>query len=73
MKKSEIKVGGYYRARVSGILVTVRVDDIETRNADTSRQGRTYYWVTNLRTNRRLTFQSAQKFRLEVNESGVPA
>lgn len=72
MKKSEIKVGGYYQARISGNFVTVRVDEIGTRYADRFRQGGTYYRVTNLKTGRSLTFLSARKFRLEVNESGVP-
>ena len=76
MKKNEIKKGGKYIAKVSGNLVTVRVDEIR----ETRRSGRydysgkvTYrdvvvYDVTNLKTGRRTTFKSAQKFRREVVE-----
>lgn len=71
MKKSDIKVGGYYRANVSGILVTVRVDEISTFNSNKYRKGGTRYEVTNLRTGRMLTFRSARKFRRETNVSGV--
>ena len=68
MKKSEIKVGSFYRARVSGSYATVRVDAIADHCSDLS----TFYNVTNLKTGRKLTFQSARKFRSEVSESGVP-
>ncbi len=73
MKKSEIVVGRFYRARVSGFPVTVRVDSIGTvyPNRHYLKCG-THYHVTNLKTGRQLTFQSAQKFRFETNESGVP-
>lgn len=71
MKKSEIKVGGHYRAKVSRNLVTVRVDAIRSgtrylgsgKTSDT-----TVYDVTNLKTGRRTTFRSAMKFR---NEAGM--
>ena len=72
MKKFQIEVGKYYRARISGVDVTVLVNVIGTRFADKYRRGGTYYHITNLRTGRNLTFQSASKFRLEVSESGVP-
>ena len=68
MKNSEIKVGGIYNARVSGKLVTVRVDAIlEAFNTgvDTSSGSRfsfTVYEVTNLDTGREITFRSATKF-----------
>ena len=75
MKKSEIKVGGLYRAKVSNNLVTVRVDAIReegsrvrpqsTARANYSRIN-TYYDVTNLSTGRKTTFRSAMKFRSEV-------
>lgn len=71
MLKSEIEVGRFYRARVSGIPVIVRVDLIGTRT-DRYHQGRTIYHVTNLRTGRKLTFYSTRKFRLEVNREGRP-
>ena len=70
MKKSDIVVGRYYQARISGHFVTVRVDEI-VLPIRLCRRG-THYRVTNLRTGRNLTFRSAQKFRLEVSESGVP-
>lgn len=71
MKKAEIKVGGYYRAKVSGNLVTVRVDAVrETDPAGTLTNKRgnikspvTVYDVTNLKTGRKTTFRSAAKFR----------
>ncbi len=63
MRKSEIKVGGHYRAKVSGKLTTVRVERIgEAYN------GRTRYDVTNLTTGRNIMFRSAAKFRAEVKE-----
>src|SRR5689334_16895701 len=65
MKASEIKVGGKYRAMVSGVLCTVRVDRV--RDSVTYRGGKAVdtklYDVTNERTGRRTTFRSAAKFR----------
>ena len=61
MKKSEIKVGGYYTAKISGQIVTVKVNKIEVRPHFT--KDRTHYDVTNQRTGRHTTFLSAQKFR----------
>ena len=67
MKKSQIKVGGHYLARVSRNLVTVRVDAIRERSGGGtypgSISGGTSYDVTNLKTGRKTTFRSAQKFR----------
>jgi DNA helicase-2/ATP-dependent DNA helicase PcrA len=62
MKKEQIKVGGVYRARISGNFVDVRVDDIRTTRAGYGREG-THYHVTNLKTNRKCVFRSAAKFR----------
>ena len=59
MKKSEIKVGGLYLAKVAGSVTTVRVD--ATRGSG--------YNVTNLRTGRKTTFRSAAKFRCKVNST----
>lgn len=64
MKKSEIKQGGVYKAVVSNILCDVRVDGIH--KASYRDKSITRYDVTNLRTGRKLTFNSAAKFRSEV-------
>ena len=70
MKKSEIRVGGFYTAKVSNNLVTVRVDQIN-EHAQTVRGGAlvdsTVYHVTNMATGRKTTFRSAMKFRGEVD------
>ena len=66
MKKHEIKVGGLYTARVSGQFVTVRVDAIRASvgfHTQLQTKEVTVYDVTNLSTNRKLTFRSAAKFR----------
>lgn len=72
MKKSEIRVGGIYVAKISGKLVQVRVDAIRDvwTNA-TNRQGIAYD-VTNLSTSRKTTFRAAAKFRGEVGKNGSP-
>lgn len=64
MKKSEIKVGGHYTAKVSNKIVTVRVDSIRER--DGYKKMETVYNVTNLTTGRTTTFRSAAKFRSEA-------
>ena len=64
MKKAEIRVGGHYRAKVSGTITTVRVDTIRER-AGYSGKNQTVYDVTNLKTGRKTTFRSAAKFRSE--------
>lgn len=68
MLKKQIQVGSLYRAKVSGKVVTVRVDAI--REYDPSFGGtyrrcntQTRYEVTNLSTGRKTTFRSAAKFR----------
>lgn len=58
MLAEEIKVGELYRAKVSNRIVTVRVDAIRENF-----EGRRRYSVTNLNTNRKITFRSAAKFR----------
>lgn len=69
MKKSQIKVGGFYVAMVSDKLVTVRVDKIRedgvTGYGSTARDA-TRYDVTNMSTGRTTTFRSAAKFRSET-------
>ncbi len=71
MKKSEIKVGGKYLAKVSGKLTTVRVDAIRERAYMSGGQSQHYYDVTNLATGRQTTFRSAAKFRSEVKAPTV--
>ena len=79
MKKSEIKVGGIYIAKVSGKLTTVRVDairEVEGFNTGESywtkkTNATTLYDVTNLRTGRTTTFRSAAKFRSQAIPKGT--
>lgn len=69
MKASEIRVGRRYRAKVNGQVVPVRVDAIEETYRGRRNGADVYlpsYRVTNLRTNRRTTFRSPQKFREEI-------
>jgi hypothetical protein len=58
MKAKYIQQGEKYLAKVSGRIVTVRVDNI-TENFE----GKARYNVTNLSTGRRTQFRSAQRFR----------
>lgn len=67
MKKSEIKIGGIYVAKVSNKLVNVRVDSIKTVPSYGDRTT-TRYGVTNLATWRQTSFRSATKFRSLVGE-----
>ena len=74
MKASEIKVGGLYRATVSGKHVTVRVDAIDnapTRSAARKTGVKAMYRVTNLATGRKTTFKSAAKFRGPAVQPGM--
>lgn len=64
MKKNEIVTGSCYLAKVSGKLVTVRVDKI--RFAVPYAGARTVYDVTNLATNQQIIFRSARRFRGEA-------
>lgn len=81
MKKAEIKVGGYYSARISGRFVTVRVNAIRETLArpysdsrgDIKYREATVYDVTNLDTKRDTTFRSAAKFRRSASPSEVAA
>lgn len=66
MKKKDIKTGGHYTARVSGNIVTVRVDKIRDYTGWGGTYQRTVYDVTNLKTGRKTTFRSAQRFRCEA-------
>ena len=75
MKKSEIKIGGYYLAKINGRLVTVQVDRVNETTK--TRNGKIYfgdhYDVTNLATGRKVTFRSAARFRSEVGVPKEPA
>lgn len=62
MKQTEIRVGGRYRAKVSGREVVVKVDAIATRQST----GRKTFSGVNEATGRRVHFRSAQRFREEV-------
>lgn len=66
MLAKQIKVGGKYLARVSGNVVTVRVDNVRTRYGP--KRDTTVYDVTNLKTGRTTTFRSAARFRGEARE-----
>lgn len=70
MKKSQIKIGGIYVAKVSNKLVNVRVNSIEESDSRFGYGNRTTtrYGVTNLSTGRQLSFRSATKFRSLVGE-----
>ena len=64
MKAKDIEVGGHYKAKVSGKLVTVRVDDTQQQASyHASSSTRTTYNVTNLSTGRKTMFRSAARFR----------
>lgn len=79
MKANEIMKGGKYIAKVSGVLTTVRVDEIREvgRSRMNNYSGRLEYTdkvvydVTNLATGRRTTFKSAAKFRRAASGSDV--
>lgn len=66
MKQSEIILGGKYEAVVNDRLCVVRVDSIRE-----DVNGRKYYEVTNLNTDRRTTFKSSTKFRRESQQTIV--
>lgn len=80
MKANEITKGGKYIAKVSGVLTTVRVDEI--REVGRSRMNhysgrleytdKVIYDVTNLKNGRRTTFKSAAKFRRAVVDKPLP-
>lgn len=60
MKKSEIKVGGLYRAKVSDKVVTVRIDSTNTKGG----------WnATNTATGKRIRIKSAQRLRGAANST----
>lgn len=60
MKKDEVKVGGFYLAKVSGKLVTVRIDSTHSKGG----------WnATNTRTGKRIRIKSARRLRGAVKSS----
>ena len=64
MKKSEVKVGKFYTARVSDRLTTVRID-AESRHGG---------WdATNLRTRKKVRIRSPQRLRRETRGPGQNA
>jgi hypothetical protein len=73
MKKSELREGGVYLAKVNGRVVRVRLNAIREFNPSFGgglrrTQAQTRYDVTNLETGRQTTFRSATKFREPVQE-----
>jgi hypothetical protein len=65
MLKSQVKVGGEYRAKVSRKATTVRVDEI------IDVKGGTRYHCTNLATGRSVIFRSAARFLGEIAAKGM--
>lgn len=70
MKANEIKVGDHYIAKVGVNITVVKVDSINKRDGyrpagygQRGFAGRTTYSVTNVKTGRTTTFESASKFR----------
>ncbi len=72
MKKSEIKAGCHYTAKVSNKLVVIRVDSIEDRPSYPKGGMRTRFFCTNTATGRQVTFRSAQKFRAVASDPNQP-
>lgn len=76
-KKSEVKEGQVWTARINGRVVQVRVDSIEYHegykpqglySGRPTRPGHTTYHVTSLVTGRQTSFRSATKFRQLIKE-----
>jgi len=66
MLAKEIKVGGHYKTKISGRIVTVRVDAIHEETVYPSRRLVTFYKVTDIHTNKANEFRSAAKFFFAV-------
>jgi len=63
MKKTDVKVGKCYAAKVSGKMATVRIDAANPRGG----------WdATNLRTNKKVRIRSPQRLRHETRAPGTP-
>ncbi len=63
MKLKDIEVGGRYRAKVSGRLVTVRVTEMKQIPAFASDRWKTIIYAVNERTGRQITIRSPQRLR----------
>src|SRR5262245_40869797 len=72
MKANEIKVGGRYTMKVAGNVVVVRVDAIREQ-FDYRDRSRTVYNCTNLKTGRKVTARSPQRFRSNWDERRTAA
>jgi len=66
MKLKDVEVGGRYRAKVSGQLVTVRVTELREVPAFGSSRAKTIINAVNESTGRRITIRSAQRLRSRV-------
>lgn len=84
MKGKEIVKGGLYTAKVSGKIVTLRVDEIGVRYVTARgraalgalgyqvRSERTAWMCTNTATGRHVVVESAQRFRTFAGHAGAP-
>ena len=65
MLQSDVQIGRIYKARVSGRLVDVQLDNIYDGQSGfgTYRRNVKRFYVTNLVTGRKLVFRSAAKLR----------
>jgi hypothetical protein len=68
MKKSDVQIGGRYRAKVSGCLAVVRVTEIKevpppSWSPSWSQRWRTVIHAVNEATGRKITIRSAQRLR----------
>lgn len=72
MKRAEIIVGRFYRAKVAGKLTTVRID----RDLGVDRwnpNGHRGWAATNVTTNREIRIRTAARLRLEIkHEPSIP-
>jgi hypothetical protein len=63
MKKNEVKINGYYSAKVSDKLTVVRIIDENPRGG---------WEATNTRTGKKVTIKSPARLRAEVTPDGKP-
>lgn len=57
MRKSDIVIGGYYTARVSGVIVPVRIESEHPSGG---------WWATNVKTGRRIRIKTAGRLRFRA-------